>query len=132
MDLQSLTVVLGLNIEGSGLVLEKLDFLLACEHGTDGVEELNLVIKRNFGVLEFLANLKQTACNIIVLIAIGVESRKYALQLDPQLQIFKNDTHNPLHLSRIGFLEQIQKTLLLVSSISQHVQNLVESFDSEG
>ena len=126
MHLQPLPVVFGLDVEGPGFVLEKLDFLLACEHGADGVEELNLVIERNFGVLKLFADLEQAAGNVIVLVAVGVEGSEHALQLDAELEILQNDADDPLHLCGVGFLQEIQEALLLVSGVGQQIQDLVE------
>jgi hypothetical protein len=45
MDLQALTVVLGLKIKGAGLEFKVFDFLLSREHRLDGVKELHFVTK---------------------------------------------------------------------------------------
>jgi hypothetical protein len=45
MNLQTLTVVLSLKVEGAGLKFKVFDFLLSCEHRLDSVKELHFVTK---------------------------------------------------------------------------------------
>ncbi len=126
MDLESLAVVLGLKVESASFVFEVLYFLFAGQHRPDGVEQLHLVIEGHLRVLKLFGRLQQTASEVEILVSIGVESCEHSFYLNPQLQIFEDNPDNPLHLGRIGLIQQLPQPLLLLRRVGQHVQNFIQ------
>jgi hypothetical protein len=107
MDLESFSVVLGLNIVGYVLVLsEETDLLLAGKHGPDGEEDLDLIVERHVGIFEFFADLQKTVGQVEKVTPVFVEGIEDGINFDTDFQILEYDPDDPFDLLSIGDSEQ--------------------------
>jgi hypothetical protein len=74
MGLDSLAVVLSLNEIRPSLSLKKIDFFFTCQHGPNGTEESDFIIKRNVGVLKLFAYFQQVVGQVEKVVGVFVET----------------------------------------------------------
>lgn len=113
--LDTLTIIFRLDKVGMSLILEVVDVFLTSEHGTDGVEDSDLVVEGDVGVGEFPTCLEEAVGEIEVVIGVLVVCVEHRLQLNTQLQVLQYNPHNPLNLLRIALLKQLPKHLTIVA-----------------
>lgn len=60
-----------------------------------------------------------------------MESSEDSIDFDAQLQVLENDPDDPLHLCRVGLLDEVGEVLGLVGGTGEQVEDVVEPFDSK-